>query len=220
MEKVNNKEQNGGIFNTLDEYAESYEPAAAALSLGGLGVGMAASATGVGAPIGSAIAIASQIPSTVIDGYQAVRDWYKTAEGNNNLGSALWNTAETGLDLAGAKAAKTLAKGVTRLVEPHVFNPRKPLFSPRKRIADYYRKSWKYEKAKRTAAATKELAKKGVRPSQGNYFNQKLTNLLNKQYQADKARATQKAASYVPRLSPYIQAPLNTVPNIIDLLNR
>ena len=160
MEKVNNKEQNGGIFNTLDEYAESYEPAAAALSLGGLGVGIATSATGVGAPIGSAIAIASQIPSTVIDGYQAVRDWYKTAKGNNNLGSALWNTAETGLDLAGAKAAKTLAKGVTGLVEPHVFNPRKPIFSPRKRIADHYRKSWKYEKSKRTAAATKELAKK------------------------------------------------------------
>ena len=214
MEKVNNKEQNGGIFNTLDEYAESYEPAAAALSLGGLGVGIATSATG--APIGSAIAIASQIPSTVIDGYQAVRDWYKTAKGNNNLGSALWNTAETGLDLAGAKAAKTLAKGVTGLVEPHVFNPRKPIFSPRKRIADHYRKSWKYEKSKRTA--TKELAKKGS--SQGNYFNQKLTNLLDKQYQADKARATQKAISYVPRLSPYIQAPLNTVPNIIDLLNR
>lgn len=218
MEKVNNKEQNGGIFNTLDEYAKSYEPAAAALSLGGLGVGIATSATG--APIGSAIAIASQIPSTVIDGYQAVRDWYKTAKGNNNLGSALWNTAETGLDLAGAKATKTLAKGVTGLVEPHVFNPRKPIFSPRKRIADHYRKSWKYEKSKRTAAATKELAKKGVRSSQGNYFNQKLTNLLDKQYQADKARATQKAISYVPRLSPYIQAPLNTVPNIIDLLNR
>ena len=89
---------------------------------------MAASATGVGAPIGSTIAIASQIPSTVIDGYQAVRDWYKTAKGNNNLGSALWNTTETGLDLVGAKAAKTLAKGVTGLVEPHVFNPRKPLF--------------------------------------------------------------------------------------------
>lgn len=211
MEKVNNKEQNGGIFNTLDEYAKSYEPAAAALSLG-----IATSATG--APIGSAIA--SQIPSTVIDGYQAVRDWYKTAKGNNNLGSALWNTAETGLDLAGAKATKTLAKGVTGLVEPHVFNPRKPIFSPRKRIADHYRKSWKYEKSKRTAAATKELAKKGVRSSQGNYFNQKLTNLLDKQYQADKARATQKAISYVPRLSPYIQAPLNTVPNIIDLLNR
>ena len=214
MEKVNNKKQNGGIFNTLDEYAESYEPAAAALSLGGLGIATSA----VGAPIGSAIAIASQIPSTVIDGYQAVRDWYKTAKGNNNLGSALWNTAETGLDLAGAKAAKTLAKGVTGLVEPHVFNPRKPIFSPRKRIADHYRKSWKYEKSKRTAAATKELAKKGVRSSQGNYFNQKLTNLLDKQYQADKA--TQKAISYVPRLSPYIQAPLNTVPNIIDLLNR
>lgn len=115
MEKVNNKEQNGGIFNTLDEYAKSYEPAAAALSLG-----VATSATG------SAIAIASQIPSTVIDGYQAVRDWYKTAKGNNNLGSALWNTAETGLDLAGA--TKTLAKGVTGLVEPHVFNPRKPIF--------------------------------------------------------------------------------------------
>ena len=148
MEKVNNKEQNGGIFNTLDE---SYEPAAAAL-------GIATSATGVGAPIGSAIAVASQIPSTVIDGYQAVRNWYKTAKGNNNLGSALWNTAETGLDLAGAKAAKTLAKGVTGLVEPHVFNPRKPIFSPRKRIADHYRKSWKYKKSKRTA--TKELAKK------------------------------------------------------------
>ena len=209
--------QQGGIFNTLDKYADKYEPTAAMLSLGGLGLGGITAVTGIGAPIGGAIAAASQVPSTIIDGYQAVRDWYKTAKGDNRVGSALWNTIETGLDLLGAKAAKSLAKGVSRLAEPTVFNPRKPLFSPKKRIADHYRKQWKYEKAKRTAAATKELAKKGVRPSQGNYFKTKMNQFLDKEYQKEKQEAIAKTMQYVPKVSSTMLYGINGIPNIIDI---
>ncbi len=209
--------QQGGIFNTLDKYADKYEPTASMLSLGGLGLGGITAATGIGAPIGGAIAVASQVPSTVIDGYQTARDWYKTAKGDNRAWSAFWNTVETGLDLAGAKVAKTLSKGVIGLVEPNVFNPRKPLFSPKKRIADHYRKQWEYEKAKRTAAATKELAKKGVRPSQGNYFKTKMNQFLDKEYQKEKQKAIAKNMQYVPKVSSTMLYGINGIPNIIDI---
>lgn len=155
-----NKYQTGGIFSTLDKYAEQYEPTAATISLGGLGVGAATSMTGVGAPIGGTIALVSQIPSTVIDGYQAARDWYKTANGDNKVGSAIWNTIETGLDIFGGKAAKTAAKGIVKR-STNVFNPNKMSTSPKRRIAKHLQTSWKHEYVQRAAKASKQLAKKG-----------------------------------------------------------
>lgn len=57
------------IFEELDRQADKWEPTAAAISLGSLGLG---------APIGGFIAGIGQLPSLVIDGYQAGRGWYKT----------------------------------------------------------------------------------------------------------------------------------------------
>lgn len=57
------------IFEELDRQVDKWEPTAAAISLGSLGLG---------APIGGIIAGVGQLPSLVIDGYQAGRGWYKT----------------------------------------------------------------------------------------------------------------------------------------------
>ncbi len=50
------------IFEELDRQVDKWEPTAAAISLGSLGLG---------APIGGIIAGVGQLPSLVIDGYQA-----------------------------------------------------------------------------------------------------------------------------------------------------
>lgn len=62
------------IFEELDRQADKWEPTAAAISLGSLGLGAGISTTAVGAPIGGIIAGVGQLPSLVIDGYQAGRD--------------------------------------------------------------------------------------------------------------------------------------------------
>lgn len=59
------------IFEELDRQADKWEPTAAAISLGSLGIGAGISTTAVGAPIGEIIAGVGQLPSLVIDGYQA-----------------------------------------------------------------------------------------------------------------------------------------------------
>lgn len=63
------------IFEELDRQVDKWEPTAAAISLGSLGLGAGISTTAVGAPIGGIIAGVGQLPSL---GYQAGRGWYKT----------------------------------------------------------------------------------------------------------------------------------------------
>ena len=100
------------IFEELDRQVDKWEPTAAAISLGSLGLGAGISTTAVGAPIGGIIAGVGQLPSLVIDGYQAGRGWYKTfKESPSNFGNAVWNTLETVADILGAKFASALTKG-------------------------------------------------------------------------------------------------------------
>lgn len=54
------------IFEELDRQANKWEPTAAAISLGSLGLGAGISTTAVGAPIGGIIAGVGQLPSLVI----------------------------------------------------------------------------------------------------------------------------------------------------------
>lgn len=108
------------IFEELDRQANKWEPTAAVISLSSLGLGAGISTIAVGAPIGGIIAGVGQLPSLVIDGYQAGRGWYKTFK---NFGSAMWNTFETGADILGAKFATTLAKGGSRFLRPRVYKP-------------------------------------------------------------------------------------------------
>lgn len=113
------EEEKENIFDYLDQKADEWEPYAAGVSLGGAALGAGLGATVVGAPFAAPVAIVSQVPSLAIDGYQAARDWYK-----GNTGSALWNTLETALDVAGAKIVKggadLLSTAKTAKVAPKV----------------------------------------------------------------------------------------------------
>ena len=47
------------------------------------------------------------IINMIVDGYQTVRDWKRVYDGDySQTRNALWNTAETALDLLGAKFIK------------------------------------------------------------------------------------------------------------------
>lgn len=96
------------------DWADVLEPYTAGLGLLGDAIGIGTAATGVGIPIGAAIAGVSNIPNLIIDGYQTIRDWNKTINNKGEgLGSALWNTGETALDLVGMKAAMRVGKYIT-----------------------------------------------------------------------------------------------------------
>ena len=206
------------IFEELDRQADKWEPTAAAISLGSLGLGAGISTTAVGAPIGGIIAGVGQLPSLVIDGYQAGRSWYKTfKESPSNFGNAVWNTLETGADILGAKFATALAKGGSNFFRPRVYKPGEYFKhrSPRVRAMEkhYADKALTQQKKE----ATKKLAKKGVRPSQGSYFTSKLNQELNRSYLEQVAKRNAVIANDVTKLSPKIQLPIQIIPNIIDI---
>ena len=209
------------IFEELDRQADKWEPTAAAISLGSLGIGAGISTTAVGAPIGGIIAGIGQLPSLVIDGYQASRGWYKTfKESPSNFGNAVWNTLEIGTDILGAKFASALAKGGSNFLRPRVHKPdyypkhHSPRVNAmRKRQVDEVLNQQKKE-------ATKKLAKKGVRPSQGSYFTSKLNQELNRSYLEQVAKRNAVIANDVTKLSPKIQLPIQIIPNIIDIYSR
>ena len=206
------------IFEELDRQVDKWEPTAAAISLGSLGLGAGISTTAVGAPIGGIIAGVGQLPSLAIDGYQAGRGWYKTfKESPSNLGSAVWNTLETGANIFGAKFATALTKGGSKFLRPRVYKPghypkhnSSRVNAMRKRLADAILNQQKEE-------ATKKLAKKGVRPSQGSYFISKLNQELNRSYLEQAAKRNTIIANDVIKLSPKVQLPIQIIPNIIDI---
>ena len=209
------------IFEELDRQADKWEPTAAAISLGSLGLGTGISTTAVGAPIGGIIAGVGQLPSLVIDGYQAGRGWYKTfKESPSNFGNAVWNTLEAGAGILGAKFASALAKGGSNFLRSNVYKPGcyPKHHSPRvnvmrKRQVDVVLNQQKKE-------ATEKLAKRGVRPSQGSYFTSKLNQELNKSYLEQVAKRNIVVANDVTKLSPKIQLPIQIIPNIIDIRAR
>ena len=209
------------IFEELDRQADKWEPTAAAISLDSLGLGAGISATAVGSPIGGIIAGVGQLPSLVIDGYQAGRGWYKTfKESPSNFGNAVWNTLETGADILGAKFASALAKGGSNFLRPRIYKPGKYFkhHSPRVRAMEkrYANEALVQQKKE----ATKKLAKKGVRPNQGSYFTSKLNQELNRSYLEQVAKRNTIIANDVTKLSPKIQLPIQIVPNIIDIYGR
>lgn len=209
------------IFEELDRQADKWEPTAAAISLGSLGLGAGISTTAVGSPIGGIIAGVGQLPSLVIDGYQAGRGWYKTFKDSpSNFGSAVWNTLETGSNILGAKFATALTKGGSRLLRPRVYKPgHYPKYSSA-RVNDMMKRLADAELDQQKKEATKKLAKKGVRPSQGSYFTSKLNQELNRSYLEQVAKRNAVIANDVTKFSPKIQLPIQIIPNIVDILAK
>ena len=155
----------GSIFDDIDEVAYNLEPYATGLSLGG------AYATFI--PVyGPAIAAAAQVPSLLIDGYQAGRSLYK-----GNMNDAAWNAAEMGLDLASVGSLKLLAKSIK--IKPDIRSSTKVRSTyPRPRARKLMESQAKNELLQLRKEGTEYLAKRGVRPSQGKYFEDRLNRYI------------------------------------------
>ena len=155
----------GSIFDDIDEVAYNLEPYATGLSLGG------AYATFI--PVyGPAIAAAAQVPSLLIDGYQAGRSLYK-----GDMNDAAWNAAEMGLDLASVGSLKLLAKSIK--IKPNIRSSTKVRSTyPRPRARKLVESQAKNELLQLRKEGTEYLAKRGVRPSQGKYFEDRLNRYI------------------------------------------
>lgn len=158
-----------GVFDYLDEYAEEYEPYAAGLAIGSDAVALGAAATGVGAPIGAAIATAGNIPNLAIDAYQAARNWYKYGAGeNDNLMTPIISTGEAVVDAVGVNSAlkgisyikdRAIANEVARIYEREFASRQGRRILLRKRgMSDEEITSYLAQKAANAALNSKELA--------------------------------------------------------------
>lgn len=155
----------GSIFDDIDEVAYNLEPYATGLSF----VGASANFIPV---YGPAIAAATQVPSLLIDGYQAGRSLYK-----GDMKDAAWNAAETGLDLASVGGLKLLAKSIK--FKPDIRSSTKVRSSyPRPRARKLMESYAKKELLQLRIEGIKYLAKRGVRPSQGKYFEDRLNRYI------------------------------------------
>ena len=194
------------IFEELDRQVDKWEPIAAAISLGSLGLG---------APIGGIIAGVGQLPSLVIDGYQAGTRLLKNPQVILEMPyGILWKLGQ------GAKFASALAKGGSNFLRSSVYKPgyypkhHSPRVNAmRKRQVDVVLNQQKKE-------ATEKLAKRGVRSSQGSYFTSKLNQELNKPYLEQVAKRNTIIANDVIKLSPKIQLPIQIILNIIEIHAR
>lgn len=158
-----------GLFDSLDEYAEEYEPYAAGLAIGSDAVALGTAATGVGAPIGAAIATAGNVPNLAIDAYQAARNWYKYGAGeNDNLMTPIISTGEAVLDAAGVSSAlkgisyikdRAIANEVARIYEREFASRQGRRILLRKRgMSDEEITGYLAQKAANAALNSKELA--------------------------------------------------------------
>lgn len=156
----------GSIFDDIDEVAYNLEPYVTGLSFGG------AYATFI--PVyGPAIAAAAQVPSLLIDGYQAGRSLYK-----GNMEDAAGNAAEAGLDLASVGGLKLLAKSAAKTKPVIRSSTRVHSTYPRPRARRFIEAQAKNELLQLRKEGTEYLAKRGVRPSQGKYFEDRLNRYI------------------------------------------
>ena len=185
----------GGPITYEEDWSDKLEPWAAGVGLAGDAVGLGAAATGVGIPIGTAIAGYANIPNLFIDGYQTIRDAWRSYKDNGaSLGSTAQNGGEFILDALGLKALQYVNKAAKAGVasEKYLTSTEKALDSkPWKRVGTGHgrvraRQSANHKRkynAKRNKALEEsnvELAKRGVRPAQGLYYQQKLTDEMAK----------------------------------------
>lgn len=151
------------------DWSDKIEPWTSAISLAGDAIGLTTALTGVGAPIGAVIARVGNVPNLIIDGYQTVRDWNKVYNYNGSIKDALWNTAELGLDLVGAKFAM---KGAKAINDRKFINELK--YKYEQELVKRNKKKWSFLKSKMTDA---ELAE---------YISQKALNAaINSKHVAD-----------------------------------
>ena len=187
--------QGGTKVEYEPDWSDKLEPYAAGLGLAGDAIGLGAAATGVGIPVATVVSGVANIPNLVIDGYQTIRDAVRSYKDNgNSLGSAAWNGGEFLLDVLGLKFLNSINKASKAGVASKkiLSSTEKALSSkPWKRVgtgagrvmAQQSSKAKRIYNAKRAAAlaeSNRVLARRGVRPSQGQYYLNKLADEMAK----------------------------------------
>lgn len=194
--KLNNG-VNMSLFDDIDEVAYELEPWATGLSVAGTG----ALLIPVYGPIINAVA---QVPSTVIDGYQTGRSLYK-----GDMQDAAWNATELGLDLFSAGIGKSMINGLIKSTKPAIRSASSVHISyPRPRARKLMKAHAREELASLRNEGTQYLAKRGVRPSQGKYFKDRLNRYIiqrvNSKHQRNVTLATDAIANdkvFIPFIS-------------------
>lgn len=200
------------IFEELDRQADKWEPTAAAISLSSLGLPLQ-----VLLQEELLLEQASYLLQLQM-GIKLVEDGTRLLKNLQVILEMLYGILQKlGADILGAKFATALTKGGSRFLRSSVHKPdyypkhRSPRVNAmRKKQVDVVLNQQKKE-------ATKKLAKKGVRPSQGSYFTSKLNQELNRSYLEQVAKRNTAIANDVTKLSPKIQLPIQIIPNIIDI---
>ena len=94
-----------------EDWSDKLEPYASSIGLVGDAIGIGAGLTGIGIPVGSAIAMGANIPNVIIDGYQFVRDGIRSyKDDGKSLPNTLNNLIELGLDGIGIKFLNNINK--------------------------------------------------------------------------------------------------------------
>jgi len=170
----------GGPITYEEDWSDKLEPWAAGVGLAGDAVGLGAAATGVGIPVGTAIAGFANVPNLFIDGYQTIRDAWRSYKDNGaSLGSTAWNGGEFILDALGLKALQYINKAAKAGVasEKYLTSTEKALDSkPWKRVGTghgrvrarqsaNHKREYNSRRNKALEESNVELAKRGVRPA-------------------------------------------------------
>lgn len=222
------KYQNGKPVVYEPDWSDKIEPYTLKLGLVGDAVGLGTAATGVGVPVGAAIAGVTNLPNLVIDGYQSARDWYRTYKGNNgSLNSALTNTGEFLLDVLGLKILSRLNKARKAGVAAY-----RPYSAAEKTANSSYRRvgtgagrvhakrsaanktAYNAKRAKALEESKDILNKRGVRESQGSYYEQKLADEMAKRgfgrSAAEAAQSVKRTARQNSAIGSSVSAGVNT----------
>lgn len=182
----------------IDQLADKAEVYADGISTLGSGIGTVGVVTGN--PILSGIGIVSQVPNGIIDLYQFLRGINK-----KDVEQSAINGVEFGLDLLGGKIFSKTFKPTFKPTVGSLF--RSNHHSPRvRKLMDYYGKQ---EESKLRSKVIRDLKKRGVRKSQGQYFDTKFKERFIKEME----RKAQNKNDFFEPLNKGIVGVANTLAN-------
>lgn len=190
-----------------EDLSDKLEPWASAVGAGADVAALYALASGVGAEAAPVIAVVGNVPNAAIDLWQAGRGVIRSIRdgGWRNIGDALWNTAELGLDLAGTKlVGKALGSATDKQLASelkYLYNKAANTPQGRKRVnkivIDYMKRG-----------ATQEEINKAIAVKLGNV----VTNSANAA--AARKRAAKREEYNKSTLAPIIAQTLNNVGHV------
>lgn len=217
-----------------EDWSDKAEPYASYIGLAGDAIGIGAGLTGIGLPIGSAIAMGANIPNVIIDGYQFIRDGIRTyKDKGKSLPNTLSNLAELGLDALGVKALSNLNKAKkASIASKNIITPRQRKATSgyhrigtgasRSRLRQKYENNIKYnaELNKALNNSINVLNKRGVRASQGSYFDKKLIEEMAKQGYGVSANDAIKSINRTYRQNLIGASTISSGPNLYHINNK